>query len=156
MGKIYQAVAEEKDIEKEALHVGSTELKRLVKVCPHLQINTNGVLTASITKNQKMKIVAVCPPVLRQKVIWETHCQAHSGVGRTLKRIRMSWYWPGMTSDVLWTVLSCDVCQQVKHSAGAQTSNRQRLCAGRPWQRLAVDLVGRYLKQLGVMCRSSY
>ena len=69
VGKIYQTVAEEKDIEKEALQVCSTELKRLVKMCLHLQIDTNGVLTASITENQRMKIVSVCPPTLRQKVI---------------------------------------------------------------------------------------
>ena len=36
VGKIYQAVAEDKDIEKEVLQVGSTELKRLVKMYPHL------------------------------------------------------------------------------------------------------------------------
>ena len=143
VGKIYQAVAEDKDIEKEVLQVGSTELRRLVKMYPHLQIDTNGVLTANITENRRMKIVAVCPPAIRQKVIWETHRQAHSGVGRTLKRVQMSWYWPGMTSDVRRTVLSCEVCQQAKHSAGAPTSNRQRLYAGRPWQRLAIDLVGR-------------
>ena len=77
VGKIYQAVAEDKDIEKEALQVGSTGLKRLVEMCPHLQVDTNGVLTA----NQRVKIVAVCPPALHQKVIWETHRQAHSGVG---------------------------------------------------------------------------
>ena len=100
MGKIYQAVAEDKDIEKEALQVGSTGLKRLVEMCPHLQVDTNDVLTANITENQRMKIVAVCPPALREKVIWETHRQAHSGVGRTLKRVQMSWYWSRMTSDV--------------------------------------------------------
>ena len=58
----------------------------------------------------------------------------------------MSWYWPGMTSDVRRTVLSCEVCQQAKHSAEAPTSNRQRLYAGRLWQKLAIDLVGRLLQ----------
>lgn len=47
-----------------------------------------------------------------------------------------------MTTDVRWTVLSCEVRQQAKHSAGAPTFNRQWLYAGWPWQRLAVDLVG--------------
>ena len=45
VGKIYQAVAEDKDIEKNflqvVLQVGST----------HLRIDTNGVLTANITEN---------------------------------------------------------------------------------------------------------
>ena len=69
VGKVYQAVIERNDIEKEALHVDSTEIKRLAKMYPHLQINTNGVLTASIVENERIKVVAVCSPALRQKVV---------------------------------------------------------------------------------------
>ena len=54
----------------------------------------------------------------------------------------MNWYWPWMASDICQTALSCEVCQQAKHSAGVTSSNRQQLYAGQPWQRLAVNLVG--------------
>ena len=71
--KIYKAVMEENPILREAQQVSSAKLKRLAKKYPQLQINTNGVLTASILENQKVKVVAVCSLALRQKIVREMH-----------------------------------------------------------------------------------
>ena len=37
---------------------------------------------------------------------------------------------------------SCEICQAAKHGGTKGPQGRQRLHAGRPWQKVAVDLVG--------------
>jgi len=74
--------------------------------------------------------------------MWEVHKQVHSGVMRTLARLRLMWYWPGMTSDVRHLVYHCEVCQAAKKGGAHKSSGRRRLHCGRPWQVVAVDLVG--------------
>ena len=63
-------------------------------------------------------------------------------MSRTLSRIQLAWYWPGMTADVRRVVRSCEVCQAAKSGGNHQPGGRQRLFVGRPWQKVAVDLVG--------------
>ena len=78
----------------------------------------------------------------RSSVIWRTHTLAHSGVARTTNRLQLTWYWPGMTAMTRRIIRSCEVCQAAKHGGTKGPQGRQRLYAGRPWQRVAVDLVG--------------
>jgi len=47
-----------------------------------------------------------------------------------------------MTRDVRLRVRKCEVCQASKHGRSTETAGRRRLHAGRPWQVVAVDLVG--------------
>ena len=75
-------------------------------------------------------------------MVWHTHDLAHSGAGRTLSRLQLTWYWPGMTAEVRQVVRTCEVCQAAKQGGTRATGERQRLYAGRPWQKVAVDLVG--------------
>ena len=67
---------------------------------------------------------------------------AHSGISRTLGRIQLAWYWPGMTAETRGVVRSCEVCQAAKKGGTHAPGGRQRLFAGRPWQKVAIDLVG--------------
>ena len=66
----------------------------------------------------------------------------HSGIVRTLRRIQLTWYWPGLTAQVRRLVQTCEICQTAKHGGTKDPQSRQRLYAGRPWQKVAVDLVG--------------
>lgn len=70
------------------------------------------------------------------------HRLVHSGIGKTLARVQLNWYWPGMTGEVRRVVRSCEVCQVEKSGGTGKPGSRQRLYAGRPWQKVAVDLVG--------------
>lgn len=72
----------------------------------------------------------------------QTHTLARIGIGRTLSRLQLTWYWPGMTAEVRRVVRSFEVCQAAKHGQIRGPSNRQRLYARQPWQKVAVDLVG--------------
>ena len=47
-----------------------------------------------------------------------------------------------MTAEVRRVVRSCEVCQAAKSGGTHSAGSRQRLYAGRPWQKVAVDLVG--------------
>jgi len=47
-----------------------------------------------------------------------------------------------MTLDVRLRVRQCEVCQASKHGRPTETTGRRQLYAGRPWQVVAVDLVG--------------
>jgi len=84
----------------------------------------------------------VCPYPLRRELIWKTHKQAHAGASRVIRCLQMRWYWPGMTRDVRLQVQQCEICQASRHGCSTETTGRRRLYAGRPWQIVAVDLVG--------------
>jgi len=47
-----------------------------------------------------------------------------------------------MTRDIRLRVRQCEVCQASKHRRPTETTGRHRLYASRPWQVVAVDLVG--------------
>ena len=68
--------------------------------------------------------------------------QAHLGASKTLERVRLVWYWPGMAAHIRRTLQTCETCQMAKHGDRYAASGRRRLYAGRPWQKVAVDLVG--------------
>lgn len=45
-----------------------------------------------------------------------------------------------MTADVRKVKRGREVCKMAKHGGTLTTNNRSRLCMGRPWQKVAVDL----------------
>ena len=139
---IYQALLNDKEVTEEQLELGSAELRRLHQQRDSLRLRTDGVLEARVAPQGKPRWCAVCPPSLRGSVIWRTHVLVHSGVARTTSRLQLTWYWPGMTSLIRRIIRSCEVCQTAKHGGAKAAQGKQRLYAGRPWQKVAVDLVG--------------
>ena len=137
---MYQALQNGVDITDEQLETGSAELKKLHRIRDSLRVRTDGVLEARVAPHGKPRWCAVCPPSLRSSMIWQTHAMAHPGVAKTISRLQLTWYWPGMTSLVRRTVKSCEVCQVAKHGGTKNTQGRQRLYAGRPWQKVAVEI----------------
>jgi len=84
----------------------------------------------------------ICPTAIRRELVWDTHKQAHAGVQRVLTKLRLRWYWPNMERDVRLRIKQCEICQASKHGRLPGEAGRRRLYAGRPWQVVAVDLVG--------------
>ena len=119
----------------------SSEVKRLGGMFSCLRMKDN-TLQAEIPTGNRTRWCTVCPKLLREAVIWEAHRQHHAGINKTVKRLRLSWYWPGLVADTRRLVRSCEICQAAKHSSTAQSGHRQRLHTGRPWQVVSVDLVG--------------
>ena len=142
VGEVYHAVKSGQPLGEDLLSQADPELRRLGKLLPAMSLREDGVLMVRVVLNNRARLCAVCPQDMRSTHIWETHRQVHSGIGRTISKLQLHWYWPGMTADVRRAVKTCEICQLGKHG-GVQTSQRRhRLFAGRPWQRVAVDLVG--------------
>ena len=139
---IYQAVQTGQAVSKEQIEAGGPELKKLNQRLTSMRLNQEGVLEIQLAINEKPRWVAICPEQNRQTLIWQTHQMSHSGVGRTIARLQLTWYWVGLHADVRRIVRSCEVCQKAKAGGLQPTKGRQRMYAGRPWQKLAVDLVG--------------
>ena len=139
---MYQSVLAEEPLTAEELTVGSKELRQLHQRRHSMRISEKGLLEIRVSPQSKARWCVICPPALRTTTIWQAHSMAHSGMSRTLSRIQLAWYWPGMTAEVRRVVQSCEVCQAAKSGGTQSASGRKRLYAGRPWQRVAVDLVG--------------
>jgi len=94
-------------------------------------------ITLAATDGSSERERVICLTVIRRKLIWDTHKQAHAGVQRVLAKLRLRWYWPSMERDVRFRVERCEICQASKHSRLPGEAGRRRLYAGRPWQVVA-------------------
>ena len=137
---IRAALLDGRPVPEATIEQGSTELRKLASMIDVCDLY-KGILRIRLQHNQRARWVTVCPTEMRPVVIREIHTQHHSGINRTYQRVLSQWYWPGMNADVRQAVRQCEICQMAK-SSRIPTSNRQRLHSGRPWQVLAVDLVG--------------
>lgn len=139
---VYAAVSDMKEIDPSVINLGSKELKRLASMLSLMRIREDGVLTVRMLVGNRPRDVIVCPQEMRKEVMWSTHVLSHAGFMRTLGRIKLTWFWPKITADVRRLVQSCEICQTAK--SGGLRGNRSRgpLWVGRPWQKVAIDLVG--------------
>ena len=142
VAEIYRHVKVGVEPTEEELEEADPEFKRLAKLQSSMRLDRHGVLQVCLAFNNKSRWCSVCPPLWRQGVIQETHLLAHAGVQKTLKRVQLNWYWPGMTAEIRRYVGQCEICQRSKTGGLQPVQGRRRLHAGRPWQKLAVDLVG--------------
>ena len=100
------------------------------------------VLEVRLSASGYARWCTLCPKADKNRVILETHKLAHAGVHKTVKRLLLNWYWPGLNADVRWLIKTYEICQVAKAGGNHTAKSRHRLYAGRPWQKLAVDLVG--------------
>ena len=106
-----------------------------------MRLDKQGVLEIQVAINERPRWIAICSEENRQALIWQTHQMSHSGVGRTIARLQLTWYWVGLHNDVRRIVRSCEVRQKAKSGGLQVTGGRRRMYVGRPWQKVAVDLV---------------
>ena len=139
---MYRLIRDGGELGAEQKDLGNTELRQLYQRRHALRINPKSILEIRVCPQGRARWCTVCPAALRRTIIWQTHEMAHSGSSRTLSRIQLTWYWPGMTAEVRQVVRSCEVCQAAKSGGTHPAGGRQRLFAGRPWQKVAIDLVG--------------
>ena len=70
-------------------------------------------------------------------IIWQVRKMAHS----VAKRIQLTWYWPGMVAEIRCAIKTCEICQMTKAGGNKAAVGRKQMYAGRPWKKVAVDLV---------------
>ena len=142
IAEIYQVVKNQTEMTREQVQMRSREFQTLYNQRDAMTLSGEGILEIALSINHRTKKVLVCPQAMRHKIVWDTHRLAHAGIMKTLARIRLDWYWPGMTTEIRRLLRTCEICQAAKHSNAPTTTGKRRLFAGRPWQILAVDLVG--------------
>lgn len=55
--------------------------------------------------------------------------------------LQLAWYWPGLAFTVKRLIKSREVCQVAKQGGTKVAGRKQGLYPGKPWQKVAVDLV---------------
>lgn len=88
----------------------------------------------------------VVPSERRNEVILQSHSSptaGHMGIFKTFKRLALNYYWPGMYSDVVKAVNSCDSCIAHKHQNHATLGlmGEPKSCS-KPFQMISIDLIG--------------
>jgi len=141
---VYRAKKEGRRPSEEQLRQGCAEFRLFCQRWDSLRIGQDGLLTITLAANGRHpeRKRVVCPAAMRRELIWDTHKQAHAGVQRVIAKLQLWWYWTQMWCDVRLRVRQCEICQASKHGHLPVEAGRRRLYAGRPWQVVAVDLVG--------------
>lgn len=88
------------------------------------------------------------PSELTQDLIARAHnppLSSHGGLVKTLDRLKQSFYWPKMASQVHDFVSKCDLCKETKApNVTLRPLMGQQFEVSMPWQRLYLDLLGPY------------
>jgi hypothetical protein len=83
--------------------------------------------------------------LLRQLLMEAAHALrdgGHRGEPLTIDRVRLGYYWPGMTSDISAFVHRCPLCQRVKAKLPAKEGLLSLTICSSPNKRLHIDLYG--------------
>jgi hypothetical protein len=93
-----------------------------------------------------MRQQIVVPASLRQRILAAYHDEplggGHLGFQKTLEKIRETFYWPLMYSDVKHYVSSCKICNSKKGPKQPPTGLMQPIEVGERFEQLGVDFVG--------------
>lgn len=88
------------------------------------------------------------PSSLTEGLIQEAHnppMASHPGIGKTLEKLRRTFFWPKMAKQVAKFVEKCDTCKEMKApNATLRPPLGKQVTVDRPWQRLYIDLLGPY------------
>ena len=139
---IYGAVKNQTQLEQSVVSLGGTELRKLHSMFSLMRIREDEVLVRRVVVKGKSQEAIIAPKKMRREIMWNTHTLAHAGVIRTLRRLCLTWYWPGITSDTRRLIKTCEICQKAKYGGLRQSSSQGPLWVGRRWQKVAIDLVG--------------
>ena len=87
----------------------------------------------------------IMPEKLRKDAIREVHdgpLGAHLGLRKTLAKLKLRFYWCGMTADARSYIRVCDLCARRKNPPRQRRAPLQQSRVGAPMERIALDLMG--------------
>ena len=97
------------------------------------------------SKIQSRTHLRLCAPKqLRKQIMIAIHSGpfcSHPGVVRMMDKLKMYVWWPGMHSDIIKYVATCDVCQRAKRTP-TMVAPQSISLPTRPWQQIGIDVVG--------------
>ena len=107
--------------------------------------NEDGILMKEIEVNARKRTVVWPPPKLRNAIMETAHITieaGHGGNDRTVNRIKLAYWWPGITADVARFVQSCAVCQRAKAPLPNPAPLQSMPVPIGPNHRVHIDLMG--------------
>lgn len=88
------------------------------------------------------------PEGLTQEIIEHAHKppqKCHGGIGKTIRRIKLNFYWPDLAIRVKEFVSNCEECQTSKSpNYVLRPPMRSPYVVGRPFEKIYIDLLGPY------------
>ena len=127
--------------EEEKLQAKQT-IKNWAEGC---ELNDEGMLEKKIKINNRERLVLWAPRSARELIIETAHNSieaGHGGNDRTTNRIKLGYWWPGITNDVDKYIERCMVCQVSKAKVPAPAPLKNMPIPEGPNHRLHVDLMG--------------
>ena len=107
---------------------------------------SDGILYRHFAGDEEVVKQIVVPGPLRSAVLCAAHdgiMAGHCGVRRTLRRVLLRFYWPGVRCAVKDYCQTCDICQKtIPKGRVAPVPLQQMPVVDVPFKRIAVDLVG--------------
>ena len=142
--KVKDWLEQKRQPDKNRVASESVVIKSLCSQWDRLVIE-NGLLYRKWTDHvtSQNSIQAVVPNSERRKVLKHYHdsrTAGHLGIHKTLARIRQSYYWPGLQSDVHSYIAGCEVCTKRKAATETNKAPMHLVYSGYPMERLATDL----------------
>ena len=97
-------------------------------------------------KSENVQKQLVVPHTFRQQVLQfghETLLSGHQGAKKTLHRIMLNIYWPGISGEVKRFCASCDICQRTVNKANVKRAPLQKIpIINTPFEKVSIDLIG--------------
>ncbi|KAI0222643.1 hypothetical protein LSAT2_026109, partial [Lamellibrachia satsuma] len=97
-------------------------------------------------KSENIQKQLVVPHKFRQQVLQighETLLSGHQGTKKTLQRIMLNFYWPGISGEVKRFCASCDICQRTVNKGNVRRAPLQKMpIINTPFQKVSIDLIG--------------
>lgn len=146
LADMYRHVSENIPITAKDVELPGYEFKCLSILFEKLSLDKHGVMRVMQKVGRRTRQCAIASRQWQWDLIWRTHSLNHAGFRQTETRLRLDWFWIGMTGDIRRQVATCCVCQAAKHSKHTSMTKRQRLDCGRVWQVIAVDLLGPFMQ----------
>lgn len=92
----------------------------------------------------------VVPKSIQKAIVTSEHERiGHGGLYKTSKQIGRNFWWKNMSKDIKPLVLSCDLCQRVKHLNRNLEGPYDHICSENPGDLATVDFYGPLPRSLG-------
>ena len=128
-----------------ALSLECVEVRNLVGQWSQLLVR-DGLLCRwkTLDGRSRRRLQIVLPASLRWEVFEFFHghqTSAHFGRKRTLDKLAMRYYWPGMSKDIIRWLAECPTCCLVKPGPGKGKSSLVQELFGVRFARIAIDII---------------
>ena len=111
----------------------------------NLQLEDEILIRNYESEKEKNRRQVVLPFTERRNVLQRCHddkTSGHLGTRKTLEKIRLTFYWPGLQSDVRLYIRGCDFCSRKKRPIPTKRAPMGIVQSSFPMERIATDILG--------------